>query len=33
MTNLNDYDMTKKPEDGCYCSGFFIEGASWDFGN
>jgi len=33
MTNPADFDMTKKPEDGCYCSGFFIEGASWDYGN
>jgi dynein heavy chain len=30
MTNLNDYDMTKKPEDGCYIYGFYIEGASWN---
>jgi len=32
MTNPADYDMTKKPTDGCYCSGFFLEGASWDYG-
>lgn len=31
LTNENDYDMTKKPEDGCYIYGFYIEGGSWNY--
>ena len=30
MSKQENYDMTKKPEDGCYIYGFFIEGASWN---
>jgi dynein heavy chain len=32
MSNSKEYDMTKKPEDGCYIYGFYIEGASWNYG-
>jgi len=32
MSNQENYDMTKKPENGCYLYGFFIEGASWNSG-
>jgi hypothetical protein len=32
MSKQENYDMTKKPEDGCYIYGFFIEGASWNSG-
>lgn len=30
LSNENDYDFTKKPEDGCYIYGFYIEGARWN---
>lgn len=30
MNNPENYDMTKKPEIGCYLYGFFVEGASWN---
>jgi hypothetical protein len=33
MNDEEEYDMTQKPEDGCYIYGFFIEGASWNKGN
>ncbi len=33
MTNLNDYNINQKPEDGCYIYGFYIEGARWNNGN
>jgi hypothetical protein len=32
MNNQENYDMTKKPEIGCYLYGFFVEGASWNSG-
>ena len=30
MSDLNEYDLTQKPEDGCYIYGFYIEGARWN---
>ena len=30
MSDINEYDLTKKPEDGCYIYGFYIEGARWN---
>lgn len=28
---IDPKEITKRPEDGCYVSGFFLEGAGWDF--
>ena len=30
MSDLKEYDLEKKPEDGCYIYGFYIEGARWN---
>ena len=30
MSDIKEYDLTKKPEDGCYIYGFYIEGARWN---
>jgi hypothetical protein len=24
-----EYDFKQKPDDGCYCYGFFFDGAKW----
>ena len=30
MSDIKEYDLTQKPEDGCYIYGFYIEGARWN---
>ena len=30
MSDLKEYDLEQKPEDGCYIYGFYIEGARWN---
>lgn len=30
MSDISEYDLTKKPDDGCYIYGFYIEGARWN---
>lgn len=30
MSDLKEYDLNKKPDDGCYIYGFYIEGARWN---
>lgn len=33
VTTLKDTDITVKPEFGCYMTGFYLEGVSWDIEN
>jgi dynein heavy chain len=30
MSDIKEYDLSQKPEDGCYIYGFYIEGARWN---
>jgi dynein heavy chain len=32
MTSLEEFNMSERPQDGCYIYGFYIEGARWDSG-